>query len=72
MDHFRECVSRVIVIDARYIDSPTTADEVLGLYISYAEPGDVVTLHTARCPTTRDAGWKCRCVPTLLVIGARA
>ena len=59
------------VIDPSVIDTPENADEVLGMFLYYAEPGDVVTLHTARCPTTRDAGWKCRCTPTVLV-GARA
>lgn len=60
------------VIDPLTIDTPENADEVLGLFIYYAESGDVVTLHDAKCPTTRDAKWRCRCVPQTLTIGAKA
>jgi hypothetical protein len=60
------------IIDAREIDEPTSGDEVLALYLSYAEPGDVVTLHRDHCPTSRDAAWRCRCIPQTLTVGARA
>ncbi len=60
------------VIDATELIEPTSGDEVLALYVSYAEEGDRITLHDARCPTTRDSSWRCRCVPQTLTIGARA
>ena len=60
------------VIDPSTISEPENADEVLGLFIYYAEPGDVVTLHALTCPTTRDSGWRCRCTPQTLTIGAKA
>lgn len=65
-------MSPLAIIDPSTIDTPENADEALGLFIYYAEPGDVVTLHDPKCPTTRDSSWKCRCVPQTLTIGARA
>ena len=65
-------LSPLAVIDAREIDDPASGDEVLALYVSHAEAGDRITLHAETCPTTRDSAWKCRCVPTVLVMGAQA
>jgi hypothetical protein len=62
----------IAFIDARAIHEPTTADEVLALYVYYSEPGDTVTIHEPHCPTTRDSAWRCRCTPQTLTIGARA
>ena len=60
------------VIDATVIDTPENADEVLALHVSYAIEGDVVTIHADTCPTARDTGWRCKCRPITMTIGAKA
>ncbi len=60
------------IIDATTLEFPETADDVLALFVSYAVRGDVITLHAASCPTTRDVSWACRCVPVSMTIGAEA
>jgi hypothetical protein len=60
------------VIDATKLDDPTNADEVLALFLSYAEPGDVISMHTDFCRTHLGDDEPCTCTPTTLTLGARA
>jgi hypothetical protein len=62
----------MIVLDATKLTEPTNADEALAMLVSYAEPGDVVTLHSDWCRTHLDAAYECTCKPIALLIGAKA
>jgi hypothetical protein len=67
-----EPATALTVIDATTIDEPANSDEALAQAVEYAQPGDVITLHDAGCPTTRDKAWRCRCKPIALEVGAKA
>lgn len=60
------------VIDARTLTEPSNADEVLAYWLTYAEPDDVVTIHTDMCRTQLHVTESCTCTPVTLRIGARA
>jgi hypothetical protein len=60
------------VIDATQVDDPTNADEQLALFLFYAEPGDVISMHSAMCRTHLGDDEACTCTPTTLTLGARA
>ncbi len=57
----------MLVIDARRIRDPRSADEALAVNLLYAEPGEVVLLHTGMCLTNIDGD--CTCTPRLLRVG---
>jgi hypothetical protein len=60
------------IIDATKLFSPANADEALAIGINYAEPGDIITLHTDWCRTHLDAANDCTCTPQIMVMGAKA
>ena len=60
------------VIDAQGLTDPTSADEVLALYVSYAEAGDRITIHSGMCRTNLHVAEDCTCTPVVLVVGAKA
>jgi hypothetical protein len=62
----------VTVIDARFIDDPTDADEMLAWCMNYAEDGDSVSVHSPFCRTQLGILEPCTCAPKVLVLGARA
>jgi hypothetical protein len=59
------------VLDAREILEPANADEVLAFYLTYAEPGDVVSFHTDWCRTQLHVCEDCTCTPKTMKIGAK-
>jgi hypothetical protein len=61
----------VTYIDATKIVDPKNADESLGFFMHYAEPGDVVTLHSEWC-RTHLGDWACTCTPRSMIVGAKA
>ncbi len=60
------------IIDATTLRYPKNADEVLAMYVSYAEPGDRITVHTAMCRTNLHVCEDCTCTVTTMIIGAKA
>ena len=60
------------VIDATTITEPETGDEVLALYVSYADDGDRISVHTPMCRTNLHVTEDCTCVPKTMTIGAKA
>jgi len=62
----------VTVIDARGLTEPASADEVLALYLSYADEGDRISVHSPMCRTNLHVAEDCTCTPTVLVVGAKA
>lgn len=59
-------------IDATVIREPSNADEVLAYFLSYAEPDDVITLHTGMCRTQLHVCEDCTCTPRSMRLGAKA
>lgn len=62
----------MIVLDARTIHEPSNADEALALFLYYATPDDVISLHTGMCRTNLEAAFECTCTPRILKLGAKA
>jgi hypothetical protein len=62
----------VTVIDARFIDDPVDADEMLGWCMNYADDGDSVSIHHPFCRTQIGILENCTCSPVVLILGARA
>lgn len=60
------------MIDARAIDEPKNADEVIAWSLQYLEPGDVIALHGDWCRQQLDVAADCTCQALVLTIGARA
>lgn len=59
----------IVYLDATKIREPENADEVLAYWLNYAEPDDVVTLHTNMCRTQLHVTECCTCSPVTLRIG---
>lgn len=62
----------VTIIDARTIDDPTNADEMLAWCMNYAHEGDIVTIHGEWCRTQLAVLEPCTCAPIALTVGAKA
>jgi hypothetical protein len=62
----------IVVLDAREIREPENADEVLAYWLNYAEPDDIITLHTGMCRTNLHVTNDCTCTPVAMKLGARA
>jgi hypothetical protein len=62
----------VTILDATEIDDPVTRDEWLAVQLTFAESGDVITIHERLCATDKDQRKNCTCRPTTLVLGAKA
>lgn len=65
-------VTPLVVLDATTIREPENADEVLAYWLYYAEPDDVITLHSAWCRTQLHITEWCSCTPVTLKLGAKA
>jgi hypothetical protein len=65
-------VRQVTVIDAREIDEPENADEVLALHFLYATDGESIVRHTEWCRSSINVRERCTCTPQTLTIGAKA
>lgn len=62
----------MIILDATEITDPVTRDEWLAVQLTFAEPGDVITVHERLCATDRDERKNCTCRPMTLKLGAEA
>ena len=59
-------------IDATIITDPADADEVLALWLYYAEDADEIAIHSRWCHTQICSRNECTCVPRTMRIGAKA
>ncbi len=61
------------VIDATaIINEPSSYDEAIAYFVSYAVAGDKISLHCEDCPAYEYADGKCDCTPVVLEFGAVA